>query len=135
MEACESYGGRPGYRLKRSSGHGDCAPQWVHRTDLSGSGIAGDSDSFFAHAIGPYRYLRYDEWDHAAEGVRYRREYVPKTELKRVRRWVRAYRADGALAAAIRRTLSCRVTGVGRVGIDERIVRPAARLRRGYAGI
>jgi hypothetical protein len=34
---------------------------------------------------GPYWYLRYEEWDQAAGVVRYRREYVPKCKLARVR--------------------------------------------------
>jgi hypothetical protein len=43
---------------------------------------------------GPYRYLRYEEWDGVYGRVRYRREYVPKTEIPRVRRWIRRYRND-----------------------------------------
>lgn len=43
---------------------------------------------------GPYWYLRYLEWDTEAQIDRYRREYVPKRELARVRRWIRRHRAD-----------------------------------------
>ena len=37
---------------------------------------------------GPYWYLRYQCWDAAAERDRYAREYVPVSELPRVRRWM-----------------------------------------------
>jgi hypothetical protein len=44
-----------------------------------------------------YWYFRYEERDPAAGVVRYRREYVPKSELARVRRWIRRDRiANGA---------------------------------------
>ena len=40
---------------------------------------------------GPYWYLRYLEWDRAGRVDRYRREYVPRSQLRRVRRWLRRY--------------------------------------------
>ena len=43
---------------------------------------------------GPYWYLRYEEWDAEAGAVRYRREYVPRGELRRVQRWIRRARAE-----------------------------------------
>jgi hypothetical protein len=58
---------------------------------------------------GPYWYLRYQEWDRAALVTRHRREYVPRRELRRVRRWVRRARAETALgwgiAGLLRRVL------------------------------
>jgi hypothetical protein len=48
---------------------------------------------------GPYWYLRYEEWDRVA--VRYRREYVPKDQVKRVRRWIRYHRAQHASVRAL----------------------------------
>ena len=45
---------------------------------------------------GPYWYLRYQYWDAAAERDRYAREYVPRSELPRVRRWIRRAREDTA---------------------------------------
>lgn len=42
---------------------------------------------------GPYYYLRYEEWDPQARDYRYRREYVPKKEVRRVRRWISTDRA------------------------------------------
>jgi hypothetical protein len=41
---------------------------------------------------GPYWYFRYEEWDRADGVVRYRREYVPRCELARVRGWIRRHR-------------------------------------------
>ena len=38
---------------------------------------------------GPYWYLRYEEYDRLADTIRYRREYVPRGEVRRVRRWIR----------------------------------------------
>ena len=52
---------------------------------------------------GPYWYFRYEEWDRAAGVVRYRREYVPKSELARVRRWIRRDRiAHGRVRSFLR---------------------------------
>jgi hypothetical protein len=42
---------------------------------------------------GPYFYLRYEFWDPDAGTTRYAREYIPRRELARVRRWVRRQRA------------------------------------------
>ena len=53
---------------------------------------------------GPYFYLRYLQWDVTACGVHFvhfRREYVPKTEVERVRRWIRRYRAENTLGRAL----------------------------------
>ena len=42
---------------------------------------------------GPYTYFRWEHW--ATSGnVAYFREYVPPSELTRVRRWIRRYRAE-----------------------------------------
>jgi uncharacterized protein DUF6788 len=38
---------------------------------------------------GPYTFLRYQYWDEDAGRDRYAREYVPRVELARVRRWIR----------------------------------------------
>jgi hypothetical protein len=50
---------------------------------------------------GPYWYLRYEEWDRTARRDWYRREYVPPTELRRVRRWVRRQQAGAAYSRAV----------------------------------
>ena len=58
---------------------------------------------------GPYTFLRYQYWDGAAGRDRYAREYVPRSELPRVRRWIRRVRAETALgwgqAGLLRRIL------------------------------
>ena len=58
---------------------------------------------------GPYIFLRYEYWDAAAGRDRYAREYVPPSELPRVRRWIRRARAETALgwgqAGLLRRLL------------------------------
>jgi len=46
---------------------------------------------------GPYTFLRYHYWDDIAGRDRYAREYVPRSELRRVRRWIRRARAETAL--------------------------------------
>jgi uncharacterized protein DUF6788 len=46
---------------------------------------------------GPYTFLRYEYWDGNAGRVRYAREYVPRSELRRVQRWIRRARAETAL--------------------------------------
>jgi hypothetical protein len=46
---------------------------------------------------GPYTFLRYRYWDRDAGRDRYAREYVPRSELPRVRRWIRRARAETAL--------------------------------------
>jgi len=45
---------------------------------------------------GPYWYLRYQYWDAAAQRDRYAREYIPRSELPRVRLWIRRVRAETA---------------------------------------
>ena len=52
-----------------------------------------------AHGLGhgPYTFLRYEYWDENAGRVRYAREYVPRSELRRVQRWIRRARAETAL--------------------------------------
>ena len=45
---------------------------------------------------GPYTYFRWERWDTASGRVAYYREYVPRSELVRVRRWIRRYRGDAA---------------------------------------
>jgi hypothetical protein len=54
---------------------------------------------------GPYWYLRYQQWDCASRTYHYRREYVPPSEVRRVRRWLRRYRAREAYSWAILRVL------------------------------
>jgi hypothetical protein len=59
---------------------------------------------------GPYTFLRYQYWDGNAGCVRYAREYVPRSELPRVRRWIRRARAETAFgwgqAGLIRRLMA-----------------------------
>ena len=50
------------------------------------------------HCHGPYTYFRWERWDAVAGRVAYYREYGPPSELARVRRWIRRYRADAAEA-------------------------------------
>jgi hypothetical protein len=50
---------------------------------------------------GPYWYFRYEEWDSATGVVRYRREYVPPGEVRRVRRWIQRARGDSARLRSI----------------------------------
>jgi Family of unknown function (DUF6788) len=61
---------------------------------------------------GPYTFLRYQYWDGDAGRDRYAREYVPRSELPRVRRWIRRARAETALGwgqAGFLRRLTARV--------------------------
>jgi hypothetical protein len=51
-------------------------------------------DAKYRH--GPYTSLRFEEFDHQTGQVFYHREYVPASELARVRQWVRRSRAAGA---------------------------------------
>ena len=46
---------------------------------------------------GPYTFLRYQYWDSVAGRARYGREYVPRSELRRVQRWIRRARVETAL--------------------------------------
>src|ERR671919_2831234 len=50
---------------------------------------------------GPYFYLRYQEYDHASGGSHFRREYVPRSEVPRVRRWIRRDQGEVAYGRAI----------------------------------
>ena len=52
-------------------------------------------------AHGSYWYLRYEEYDRRTGKTRYRREYVPKSELARVRAWVRCFRTNRARERAV----------------------------------
>ena len=63
---------------------------------------------------GPYIYFRYQYWDEVAGRTRYRREYVPPSELPRVRRWIRQARAETTL-------------GWGQAGLLRRILRSLER--------
>ena len=61
---------------------------------------------------GPYWYLRFEEFDRRTGQTRYRREYVPQSELARVRRWIRRSRADRARGRAVLSLLRHYVTGM-----------------------
>ncbi len=61
---------------------------------------------------GPYWYLRFEEFDRRTGQTRYRREYVPQSELARVRRWIRRSRAASAGARAVLSFLRHYVTGM-----------------------
>jgi hypothetical protein len=50
---------------------------------------------------GPYLYLRYEEYDRRTGQTHYRREYVPTSELARVRAWVRRFRTERARGRAV----------------------------------
>ncbi len=60
---------------------------------------------------GPYWYLRFEESDRRTGQTHYRREYVPRSELARVRRWIRRYRAASARGRAILSVLRHYATG------------------------
>ena len=47
------------------------------------------------HRHGPYTYFRWEHWAPPGKVVYYR-EYVPPSELVRVRRWIRRYRGEAA---------------------------------------
>jgi len=53
-------------------------------------------DAKYRH--GPYTSLRFEEFDRQTGQVFYRREYVPASELARVRQWVRRSRAASGRA-------------------------------------
>jgi hypothetical protein len=55
---------------------------------------------------GPYMFLRYQYWDDVAGRDRYAREYVPRSELPRVRRWIRRARAETSFGWGRRLTAS-----------------------------
>ena len=44
----------------------------------------------------PYWYLRYEEFDRAPGAIRYRHEYVSRSEVRRVRRWIRREQTENA---------------------------------------
>lgn len=50
---------------------------------------------------GPYIYLRWERCDAASGRVVYYREYVPPSEVVRVRRWIRRYRGEAAQRCGI----------------------------------
>ena len=66
----------------------------------------------------PYTFLRYRYWDGDAGRDRYAREYVPRSELPRVRRWIRRARAETAF-------------GWGQAGLLRRLKASAQRRTRG----
>jgi hypothetical protein len=49
-----------------------------------------------ARRHGPYTYFRWERWDTDAGRIIYCREYVPPSEMARVRRWVRRHRIEAA---------------------------------------
>jgi hypothetical protein len=61
---------------------------------------------------GPYWYLRFEEFDRRTGQTHYRREYVPQSELARVRRWIRRSRAVSARGRAVLSFLRHYVTGM-----------------------
>jgi hypothetical protein len=61
---------------------------------------------------GPYWYLRFEEFDRRTGQTHYRREYVPRSELARVRRWIRRSRAASARGRAVLSFLRHYVTGM-----------------------
>ena len=61
---------------------------------------------------GPYWYFRFEEFDRRTGQTRYRREYVPESELARVRRWIRRSRAASGRGRAVLSFLRHYVTGV-----------------------
>ena len=56
-------------------------------------------DAKYRH--GPYTSLRFEEFDRQTGQVFYRREYVPASELARVRQWVRRSQAASASRRAV----------------------------------
>jgi hypothetical protein len=61
---------------------------------------------------GPYWYLRFEEFDRRTGQTRYRHEYVPQSELARVRRWIRRARAGSAGRRAVLSLLRHYVRGM-----------------------
>src|SRR5437899_4264117 len=61
---------------------------------------------------GPYWYFRFEEFDRRTGQTRYRREYVPESELARVRRWIRRSRAASGRGRAVLSFLRHYVTGM-----------------------
>jgi hypothetical protein len=64
------------------------------------------------HRHGPYTYLRYEEYDPRTGETHYRREYVPASEVARVRRWIRRARAASGRSRAIMGLLRRYAAGV-----------------------
>jgi hypothetical protein len=54
-----------------------------------------------ARRHGPYTYFRWERWDWATGRVFYCREYVPPSEVGRVRRWIRRYRGEAVRSRGI----------------------------------
>ena len=50
---------------------------------------------------GPYIYFRWERCDAASGRVVYYREYVPPSELVRVRRWIRRHRGEAAQSRGV----------------------------------
>jgi len=63
------------------------------------------------HRHGPYSYLRYEEYGRTGT-IHYRREYVPASELSRVRAWVRRFRTGRARGRAVLVFLRRRVSAM-----------------------
>jgi len=60
---------------------------------------------------GPYAYLRWQEWAPSSDAPRSHREYVPRHDVRRVRRWIRRHRAraaEGRRVMALLRALALR---------------------------
>jgi hypothetical protein len=74
---------------------------------------------------GPYWYLRFEEFDRGTGQTRYRREYVPQSELACVQRWIRRSRAANARLRAF--------IGFLRRYVSAMEYRARRRARRGYA--
>jgi len=64
------------------------------------------------HRHGPYLYLRYEEYDRRTGETRYRREYVPTSELARVRQWISRARGASARGRAVMAFLRRQVRGL-----------------------
>jgi hypothetical protein len=54
-----------------------------------------------ARRHGPYTYFRWERWDTATGRLAYYREYVPASEVVRVRRWIRRYRGEAAQSRGV----------------------------------
>jgi hypothetical protein len=55
---------------------------------------------------GPYAYLRWEDWSRSDTSgdtplPRLRKEYVPGSELKRVRCWIRRYRVEDTFGRTV----------------------------------
>jgi len=54
-----------------------------------------------ARRHGPYTYFRWERWDTTSGRIHHHREYVPRSEVLRVRRWIRRYRAEAAWSRGV----------------------------------